>query len=121
MEVKNRYEDHNKKTREYMDILCQSIENEYGTIDGPYILSLDLIADNYDILIEAQEDIKKNGLRQTDERGRASKNDSIQIYNTAQQNIMRLLNNFGKTPMSKSKIKHLDTDVSDAADEIFND
>jgi len=35
--------------------------------------------------------------------------------------ITKLLNNFGKTPMSKSKIKHLDTDITDPADEIFND
>lgn len=121
MDIKSRYSSHNPQTQEYMGILCESIEQEYGTIDGPYLLSLDMIADNYDILLEAKEDIKINGLRQFDDRGRASKNDSLQIFNTAQGNINRLLNNFGKTPMSKSKIKHLDTDISDAADEIFND
>ena len=35
MEVKNRYSNYDLKTQEYMKILCDSIENEYGTIDMP--------------------------------------------------------------------------------------
>lgn len=121
MEILKRYQNKSAQTQEYMQILCDSIQQEYGQIDGPYLLSLDLISDNYEILLKAKEDIEKNGLKQTDSQGRPSKNDALQIFNNAQSMITKLLNNFGKTPMSKSKIKHLDTDITDPADEIFND
>lgn len=113
MTITDRYKDCNVITQEYLKILCDSIEHEYGEIDGPYLLSLDLIADNYELLLLAKEDIKLNGLKQYDKANRLSKNDSIQIFNTAQTNITRLLNNFGKTPMSKSKIKQIDNNEED--------
>lgn len=119
-EAKKRYKDYNPKTIEYMAILWESIVKEYGKLDDAYLLSFDMIADNYDILIQARDDIRAHGLRQVDSKSRESKNDSIQIFNTAQSNISKLINQFGKTIMAKSKIKQSASEEESPIDKFLS-
>lgn len=120
MDAKQLYgKQYDKNVVTYMSHIIKAIENQYGKVNDEYIISLDLIAFNYDIIRKCQIDINKNGLEKTDSRGRLTKNPNILICNQAQANLFKLLNSFGLNLMSKSKIKLEDTET-DGFDDLIS-
>lgn len=111
MEIKTIYKDYDKRVQDYMVNVIKCLEQDYGKIPESWRVSLDLIADNYSIYLEAMDNIKQNGLLRKDSQGRTFKNQCVMIMNAAQMQLKDLLKSFALTPMSKSKMKHLeDTD-----------
>lgn len=110
---------YDKNVVKYMSYIIKALENQYGKVNDEFIISLDLIAFNYDIIRKCQLDIQKNGLEKTDERGRLCKNPNILTCNQAQTNLFKLLNSFGLNLMSKSKLKDLDTE-GDGFDDLIS-
>lgn len=109
IDVKTVYKKYPKKVQEYMQNLIDCLVQDYKVIPTSWRISLDLIADNYDIYLKAKESIDKEGLIREDNQHRTFKNQNYNIMNSAQDKIIRLMSSFALTPMSKSKMKNLDT------------
>lgn len=103
------YKEYNKRVQEYMGNVISCLEQDYGKIPESWRVSLDLIADNYSLYLEAKDNIKKNGIMCKDTHGRPYKNQCVMIMNGAQNQLKDLLKSFALTPMSKSKMKHFES------------
>lgn len=108
--VNDIYKDYDKRVIRYMEFVVKQIEQDYSVVPASWRVSLDLIADNLMVYFKAKDDIKENGVIHYDDRGLAHKNPSCALLNVCNQNVIKLLNNFALTPMSKSKMKNLDSD-----------
>lgn len=94
--------------KEYMENLVDCLQSDYKAIPASWLVSLELIADNYEIYLRARDDVKKGGTRIQNSRGTYVINPSFSVMNTAQNHITKLVSSFGLTPISKSKMKALD-------------
>lgn len=119
MEAKKIYKDYPVKVQEYMQNVIDCLKQDYKEIPSSWRVSLDLIADNYDIYLKAKEDIDKNGLLRKDTHGRTFKNQCFPLMTASQTFLIKLLSNFALTPMSRSKIKNFDSD-EDLFDDLIN-
>jgi phage terminase small subunit len=104
-QVKKLYKNVSKPVQAYMCQLYDSLQKKYGHVDETWPASLGLIALNYNIVLECQEDIRVNGFNVKGEGGKITKNGSISVLNLCQGQLLRLLQNFGLTPMANSRIK----------------
>lgn len=109
IEAKKLYKKYDKEVINYMENLISALEKQYGCINDEWCISLDLIAFNYNMIVQCRKDIEKNGFEKTDDRGRLAKNPCISICNQAQGHLMKLLSAFGLNIMSKSKLKDIDS------------
>ena len=116
MEAKKLYKNYDKRVQEYMSNVIECLKEDYGKIPESWRISLDLIADNYSIYLTALDNIKTNGLIKTDNQGRTSKNQCVQIMNNAQQCLTNLLKSFALTPVSKAKMRNFEYDSFDEDD-----
>ena len=101
------YKDYDKRVQEYMNNVITCLENDYGKIPESWRISLDLIADNYAIYLNAKDEIKANGLFKVDNQNRKTKNQAIYIMNVAQMHLKDLMKSFALTPVSKAKMRSL--------------
>lgn len=108
------YKDYDSRVQEYMQNVIECLEQDYGKIPSSWRVSLDLIADNYSIYLQAKDEIQKDKMFSTDNYGRKFKHPAYGIMNQAQTQLKDLLKSFALTPMSKSKMKHLEEDDIDA-------
>ena len=120
VDILKEYTNYSDKTQSYMKRLLKSIEDEKHCIDDAYELSINLIAANVELVIVALEDIKKNGMVITDNQGRLIKNHSIQVFNSAQGYLVKLLTHFGATKASRAKISKSEVEETDIDDFIEN-
>lgn len=111
------YKDYDKQVQDYMNNVLDCLKEDYKVIPSSWRIALDLIADNYDIYLKSKALVRKEGLSSTDSKGRLTINPSLKVMNTAQDKIQKLLSSFALTPMSKSKMKNLDTSA-DLYDEL---
>ena len=110
MNVKSIYKKYDDRTVQYMEALVKKLQNQYGSINDEWRVSLDLIAFNMNLIYLCQDDIIANGLQKVDDRGRIAKNPSISTMATTQNYLLKLLNSFGLNLASASKIKPMETD-----------
>ena len=120
MTAKEIYKDYDFRVQEYMQNVFECLEQDYGKIPSSWRVSLDLIADNYSIYLQAKDEIQKDKMFSTDNYGRKFKHPAYGIMNQAQTQLKDLLKSFALTPMSKSKMKQLDNEEIDA-DKYLND
>lgn len=116
MEAKKIYKDYDIKVQEYMQNVIDCLKQDYKEIPASWRISLDLIADNYAIYLQAKNNVLNEGLIRKDNHGRTFKNQSFPLMLNTQAYIIKLLSNFGLTPMSKSKMKNIDMDEFDMED-----
>ena len=114
MDAKIIYKKYPQKVQEYMQNVIDCLKQDYKDIPASWRVSLDLIADNVDIYLKAKEDIDNNGLLRKDTHGRTFKNQCFPLMTTAQDHIIKLLQSFALTPMSKSKMRNMDIDDSES-------
>lgn len=110
MNAKTLYKDYDKKVQEYMQNVIDCLKQDYKEIPTSWRISLDLIADNYAIYIKAKDAVLNEGLIRKDAHGRTFKNQSFPLMMNTQQILIKLLSSFALTPMSKSKMRNLDSD-----------
>ena len=110
MEAKKIYSKYDKQVQEYMQNVIDCLKQDYKNIPSSWRISLDLIADNYAIYLKAKNDVMENGLLRKDNQNRTFKNQSFSLMMATQNVIMRFLSSFGLSPMSKSKMKNMDTE-----------
>ena len=110
MEAKKIYSKYDKQVQDYMQNVIDCLKQDYKNIPSSWRISLDLIADNYAIYLKAKNDVMENGLLRKDTHNRTFKNQSFSLMMATQNVIMRLLSSFGLSPMSKSKMKNMDTE-----------
>ncbi len=116
-----RYEKYAEDVQEYMKILSDSLVKKYQEIPDVYVLSLDVLAGNLTIMTKAMKSIAYEGgdiVGKDNYRGE-KKSTQLSAFLAAQQNVIKILNTFGWTPMGKSKIK-TNTDSNDVAKLIEN-
>lgn len=120
MNAKEIYKKYPEKVQKYMQNVIDCLKQDYKEIPSSWRVSLDLIADNVDIYLKAKEDIDKNGLIRKDTHNRTFKNQCFPLMTTAQDHIIKLLQSFALTPMSKSKMKNVEFDDESPLDEFIN-
>lgn len=106
--VREIYKDYDERVVAYMEFVVGQIEQDYSIVPSSWRVSLDLIADNLMLYFDALDDIKKNGVIHYDLKGIPHTNPACRLQNVCNQNVIKLLNNFALTPMSKSKMKKFD-------------
>lgn len=103
---KERYKDKHETVKEYMGFVANSLIDKYSEIPDNFIISLDLLATNLEIMVKSSEEISKdNGMVDKDKYHGQKKSAPLQTYFQAQGYVNNILSNFGLTPMSKSKMK----------------
>lgn len=120
MNAKIIYKNYDQQVQEYMCNVINCLEEDYGKIPESWRVSLDLIADNYSLYLQAKKDIDENGLMTIDKYGRPFRNPCYSVLNSAQLQLKDLLKSFALTPMSKSKMKGFENNNIDE-DEYLND
>lgn len=110
--VKARYSEKRQEVQEYMNFLVDSLVEKYGEVNQSFIVSLDLLALNLEVLFKSVDDMKENGLKKTDKYHGEQKSSSMQAFFNAQNYIHKLIASFGFTPAAKSKIRE-NTDKQD--------
>ena len=122
IDLNDRYKEYRKEVQEYMQIMCQTLTERYGQVDAQYLLNLDILAMNLDILFDARDEMKQNGFQHDDHQGVKRKSGAVQQFNTSQNAIMRLTHDFGLTPYAASKIKDNAStiDAKQLLDELVN-
>ncbi len=101
-----RYKDYRQEIKEYMDSLLSTIEENYGEIPQQFVISMDLLVFNLDILFDSVNDIRDKGLNKEDRYRGDKKNASVSAFFNAQNHINKILGSFGFNPLSSSKIKN---------------
>jgi len=104
MDAKKIFNEHTPETQKYMQYILDELEKNYGRVEETWLMSLSLIADNYDMYNLAKKDLIDNGLQQKDAKGRTSKNYSSQVMNSTQQNLQKMLIQFGFTPIAQKRL-----------------
>lgn len=107
-----------EKTSKVMNLLIDSLEQNFSAIDPAWETSLTLLAMNYQLLFAAFEDLQKNGKAAPDCKNRLQKNPSIGIFLNTQNAIQSLLAKMGLTLLSKARAKQLMKDELDTEDDF---
>lgn len=116
-----RYKDSRAEIQEYMGVIADALVETYSTIPDTYMVSLDMLAFNLDILYKSVDEMKEKGsLTDVDKYRGEKKSSSLQAFFNAQAYVHKILNSFILTPMSKSKIREKtdDIDIKEYLEEI---
>ena len=81
-------------------------ENKLNGLDT---MALYLLANNMDVYLQCEEDIRKNGLTVITDRGNTAIAPSVTIMKTTQTQISVLLKELGLTLGSRNKLKAIET------------
>lgn len=103
--ILERYKKYNGEIQSYMAYVIDSLIDKYGEVSPHYLISMDVFAMNLDIMMQAKEIFDKEGFEHADFSGIKRKSGAVQAFNTAQQAALKIMNNFGLSPMSASRIK----------------
>lgn len=96
-----------------MSFIANALIEKYAEIPETFIISLDLLATNLDIMVKSSEEMSKdNGMVDDDKYHGKKKSAPLQTYFQAQGYVNNILSSFGLTPMAKSKIKQNQSEVS---------
>ena len=118
---KNLYSHYSKEVQEYMQNVMDCLEQDYGKVPASWRVSLDLIADNYDLYLRTKKQIDEEGLVRKDPAHGTFKHPLLPVMNTAQTQLKDLLRSFSLTPLSKAKMKSLKTSDEINTNEYLDD
>lgn len=108
-DVKTRYKNYRKEIREYMDFFIRNLIEKYGEVNESYVVSLDLLALNLDVMFKAVDEMREKGMTENDKYRGEKKSGAMQAFFNSQNYIHKLIASFGFTPSSKSKIRETQT------------
>jgi len=104
-EILKRYQKYNNDIQGYMSYIVDSLFDKYGEVYPHYLISMDVLAMNLDIMMDAKAIFDKEGFQHADGKNVQRKSGAVQAFNTAQQAALKIMSQFGLNPMSASKIK----------------
>lgn len=102
-----RYESYDEKVQEYMTIFADELLSKYNEVPDVFIITLDIIAGNLVIMVSAMNDIVtgKVGIVGQDEYRGEKKSTQLSAFLASQNNVAKLVDKFGFTPLAKSRIR----------------
>ena len=104
-EILKRYQKYNEDIQGYMSYIVDSLFDKYGEVYPHYLISMDVLAMNLDIMMDAKAIFDKEGFQHADGKNAQRKSGAVQAFNTSQQAALKIMNAFGLNPMSASRIK----------------
>ena len=121
------YRKYRKEVRIYMKKIEKQLAAEYGQVAPEWDITLEQLADSYQLYLNIKEQIEKDGLIKKSIRiGKKGEPMEVEerhplfpaLFNT-QTNINRIVGQFGFTLFSKSRIKSR-PEINDANDDYLN-
>lgn len=104
-DIIKRYDEKRKEIQEYMTMLVNTLDEKYSGVPESFIISLDLLAFNLDVLFKSMDEMKEKGMTETDKYRGEKKSGSMQAFFNSQNYITKILASFGFSPASASKIR----------------
>ena len=117
--VLQRYSSYRKEIQEYMKFFINSLIEKYGEVNESFLVSLDLLALNLEVLFKSVDEMKDKGMTETDKYRGEKKSGAMQAFFNSQNYIHKIIASFGFTPSSKSKIRE-NQDAADVAKYLEN-
>lgn len=121
------YRKYRKEVRIYMKKIEKQLAAEYGQVAEEWDITLEQLADSYQLYLNIKEQIEKDGLIKKSIRiGKKGEPMEVEekhplfpaLFNT-QTNINRIVNQFGLTLFAKSRIK-TKPEINDEKDDYLN-
>lgn len=98
-----------ERVKKYIASLLDVIKDDKGEVQDGYLLSLQLIADNYHMYLLSKDVIEEHGLLMKGQYG-LTKNPASTTMGQSQNALLQLIKSFGLSPEAQSKIKVLKAD-----------
>ena len=116
-----RYDKYDAAVQEYMEIISDALMQKYQDIPDIFVLTLDALAGNLTIMHKAMDAIAVEGgdIKGKDNYRGEKKSTELSAFLASQNNVIKLANIFGFTPMGKSKIRE-NTDAADVQKYLQN-
>lgn len=112
--------DYSTKTLKYLQSVRKYLKEKYGKVAPEWEQPLELLGDNLELYQQCKDSIKNDGLLLMAKNGSYTKNPLIKVQLDAQIQITKLINEFGLSPKSASKINLVDED-DDELKELIGD
>ena len=107
-------------TAKYINAVKKYLKEKYGKVSPEWEQPLEILADNLELYQQCKESIKKDGLLLVAKNGAFTKNSLIKVMFDAQIQITKIIQEFGLSPKSASKINLVDED-DDELKELLGD
>lgn len=95
--------DYRKETKKYIQSVIKKLNSDDGELDDVWFASLDLIASNYNTILDCQEKIKTDGIMITNRFGDKIAHPLIKVSENASIQLQKLLIEFLLTKKSALK------------------
>ena len=107
-----------KEAKEYMKTVISKLE-ETRVLEDVDIAALDMLARNYSMFINASKQIEKEGTTFINTQGNVTKHPAVTIAKEAQVQAIKIMQEFGLTAKSRSKLPKLEKKEEDSPLESF--
>lgn len=107
------YVNYSKSTQAQMEAVTAFLMEKYTTLQAEWSIALQMLATNLEMLQECSKQIKNDGLMVINRFGNYEKHPLLKVRNDAQIQAVKLLNEFGLTPKSLSKLKVEEQDTTE--------
>lgn len=112
--------EYSTSTAKYINAVRKYLKEKFGKVAPEWEQPLEILADNLELYKQCKESIKNDGLMLTARNGSATKNPLIKVQLDAQIQITKLINEFGLSPRSASKINLVDDDDDELKELLGN-
>lgn len=117
---KNRYIQYSDETQKFMQPVEKFLIEKYGKIESHWWGQLDLLAANYELFIMAKNKVAEDGMMIPNRFGSLDKHPLLAQIKDSNIQCVKLINEFGLSPKSNSKIKAESTDDAEYLDSLMN-
>ena len=107
-----------KEAKEYMKTVISKLE-QTRVLEDVDIAALDMLARNYSMFINASKQIEKEGTTFINTQGNVTKHPAVTIAKEAQVQAVKIMQEFGLTAKSRSKLPKLEKKDEDSPLESF--
>lgn len=98
------YAMYSEKTQKFMSAIHEFLISKFGEIEIQWYGILDMLATQYEIFTQCRDNIRENGLITQNRFGVPDKNPLLKQMTDCQIQIVKLINEFGLSPRSVSKL-----------------
>lgn len=99
------FAEYSQDTQTQMKNIITFLKEKYKTISLEWFTALNMLADNIELFNQCKQQIKNDGICITNRFGVLEKHPLLKVQTDSQIQIMKILQQFGLTPYSSSKIK----------------